>query len=54
MFDPYDHYELVNISGKYNNDWVVIRKKDNKVMTQGALLTMCKWLHVWGPMRQND
>lgn len=32
--------------------WWVIRARDSRVMTEGAVTTCCKWVHVWGPMHR--
>jgi hypothetical protein len=38
--------------GRYGNNWVVIRERDGKVMTESASVReCCRWVRTWGPSR---
>lgn len=47
--DP--RFEVVCTAGKFADRWVVVRVRDRKVMTEGAVTTCLAWVAVWGPVR---
>jgi hypothetical protein len=44
-------YRITTTLGKYGGDWIVIRKRDGKIMTSGSVFTCCRWVAVWGNVR---
>ncbi len=35
---------------QFPEPWYVVRTRDRRVMTQGDVVTCCRWVDVWGPM----
>lgn len=49
--NPLDKYEIRTWAGKYSDRWVVIRNRDQKVMTEGNVIHCIRWVNVWGNVR---
>lgn len=44
-------YRIFTVRGKYGNDWVVMLKRNGRIMTSGSVFHCCRWVTVWGNVR---
>lgn len=47
-------FRVIAQPGKFRVDapWWVVRARDNRVMTEGSVVSCLRWVTVWGPMRR--
>lgn len=49
--DIWQHYRIVCWAGRYADRWIVERRRDGRVMTEGSIVTCCSWVASWGRVR---
>ena len=47
--DPF--YVVSHADWSKNAPWTVVRRRDARVMCQGSVYTVLRWLGTWGPTR---
>lgn len=49
--DIWEQYRIVSQARRYNNAWLVVRRKNNTIATSTpSIYEACRWVNSWGIM----